>query len=88
MCAGHKVRGDDPELMKWLTAQNRTWDDVVNELIGSRLVARGADGSLELITNQCQCVIIPTGQYLAADNNTGRLDRWLSRRVDSWMHDR
>lgn len=74
------MRGDDPRLVEWLRTQRRTWDSIVTELLGSRLVALTADGSLELITNQCQCVILPTGQYVVADNNTGRLDRWLSRR--------
>jgi hypothetical protein len=38
---------------------------------------------LELITKQCECVIMPTGEYLAADNNSGRLSRWLSKRLKS-----
>lgn len=79
--AGHQVRGDDPKLLVWLEAQNRTWEEVLDELLLSRLVAQDADGRLELVAKQCDLAILPSGAYVAAENNTGRLTRWVANQM-------
>ncbi|KRA30966.1 MULTISPECIES: DUF6602 domain-containing protein [unclassified Nocardioides] len=82
LCAGKIVRLDDPKLLAWLGEQSRTVEDLASELVASRLVARTADGNaIELITKECLAAILPTGQYVAADNNTGRLTRWIAQGV-------
>lgn len=82
LCAGKAVRLDDPDLLAWLGEQSRTVEDLANELVDSRLVARTADGqAIELITKDCLAAILPTGEYVAAENNTGRLTRWIGQRL-------
>jgi hypothetical protein len=34
---------------------------------------------LKLTTIACSCVVLPDGRFVAADDNSGRLTRWLSR---------
>jgi hypothetical protein len=46
----------------------------------TRLV--GLSGNkLQLITEECQPAILPTGEYIAAENNSGRLTRWLLKNI-------
>jgi len=42
------------------------------------------DTCLVLLSDECGCVILPTGQYIAAENKSGQLERWLQQ----WMADR
>jgi hypothetical protein len=80
LCAGMPVRADDQELIAYLTARAVTIDDFMAGLIGTGLVARQGD-ELQLTTDQCQCAILPDGSFVAAENNSGRFDRWLSARL-------
>ncbi|MEU0303381.1 DUF6602 domain-containing protein [Streptomyces sp. NPDC006175] len=80
LCQGEGVSSDNPEIMSWLDSRGITYDDVRNRLLKTRLVASYGK-SLELVTKKCQLVILPTGEYVAAENSTGRLDRWILRRI-------
>ncbi|MGH4018640.1 MAG: DUF6602 domain-containing protein [Pseudonocardiaceae bacterium] len=78
LCAGTNVRMDDTELLKWL--QER---DVEPEVLRDNLLETGLveikDQELQLITRDCLCAILPSGEYAAAENNTGRLTRWIAK---------
>ena len=67
------------DFVNWLEEQNINVDSFVDSLLKTRLVAKD-NNYLKLTTEQCQCVILPTGEYVAAENNTGRLTRWISAR--------
>ncbi|MFH9962796.1 hypothetical protein ACH4PR_15595 [Streptomyces mirabilis] len=82
LCRGEEVRCDDPEILSWLGSCGVEFDHVRNRLLETRLVASSGK-SLKLITKKCQLAILPTGEYIAAENSTGRLDRWISRRIDA-----
>ncbi|MFF7347711.1 DUF6602 domain-containing protein [Streptomyces antimycoticus] len=79
---GGEVRFDDPEIISWLESKGIEFDDVRNRLLRTRLVASSGQ-SLELITKECGLGILPTGEYVAAENSSGRLDRWISRRIEA-----
>jgi hypothetical protein len=82
LCRGKEVRSDDPEILSWLDSRGVEIDDVRNRLLETHLVASSGK-ALKLITKECQLAILPTGEYIAAENSTGRLDRWISRRIDA-----
>ncbi|XUL89980.1 DUF6602 domain-containing protein [Streptomyces galilaeus] len=82
LCQGKEVRGDDPEILSWLESRDIEFNSVLNRLLETRLVAAFGQ-SLRLITKKCQLAILPTGEYVAAENSTGRLDRWISRRIEA-----
>lgn len=82
LCQGKEVRCDDPEILSWLESCGVEFDDVRNRLLETRLVASSGK-ELKLITKKCQLAILPTGEYVAAENSTGRLDRWISRRIET-----
>lgn len=67
------------DFVKWLEDQHVNVDDFVDSLLETSLVAKD-NNHLKLTTEHCQCVILPTGEYVAAENNTGRLTRWISAR--------
>nr|WP_269854154.1 DUF6602 domain-containing protein [Streptomyces sp. RPT161] len=81
LCEGKEVRYDDTEILSWLESRGMEFNDVCNRLLQTRLVAFSGQ-SLKLITQKCQLAILPTGEYVAAENSTGRLDRWISRRIE------
>jgi hypothetical protein len=37
---------------------------------------------LKLLTNKCQCVILPNGKFIAGENNSGRLTNWVMKEID------
>jgi hypothetical protein len=78
---GKDVRSDDPEILSYLTDRGVSFDEVADRLLQTRLVARSGE-SLKLIAKQCDTAILPTGEYVAAENSTGRLTRWISRRIN------
>ncbi|WKV72855.1 hypothetical protein AW27_015740 [Streptomyces sp. PCS3-D2] len=82
LCQGREVRCDDPEMIAWLKSRGVEISDVRNRLLETRLVASSGQ-SLKLIAKKCQLAILPTGEYVAAENSTGRLDRWVFRRIEN-----
>ncbi|WP_155246260.1 MULTISPECIES: hypothetical protein [Agrobacterium] len=68
----------DPELQEFLLSKSYDPDAFIDALCRTTLVAREGD-SLQLTTTHCQVAVLPDGRYVAADNNTGRLIRWLDR---------
>lgn len=38
------------------------------------------NNKLKLLTDHCQCVILPNGKVVAADNKSGRLTRWIEKK--------
>ncbi|MFJ2296183.1 DUF6602 domain-containing protein [Streptomyces sp. NPDC087894] len=81
LCRGKEVRSDDPEILSYLTDRGVSFDEVADRLVQTRLVARSRE-SLRLITKQCGMAILPTGDYVAAENSSGRLTRWIDRRIN------
>jgi hypothetical protein len=75
------VRFDDPGLLAWLDSRGVDFDSVCSRLLETRLVALSERG-LELIAKQCDLALLPTGEYVAAENSTGRLNRWVTRRIE------
>lgn len=55
-----------------------TVEEFVAGLVATSLVAR-RDDSLELTTEECRCVILPDGRLAVADDNSGRLTRWIAK---------
>lgn len=82
LCEGREVRCDDSEILAWLKSRDIEFDDVRSRLLETRLVA-SSGWKLKLITQNCQLAILPTGEYVAAENSSGRLDRWLSRQIET-----
>ncbi|MFC0530834.1 DUF6602 domain-containing protein [Phytohabitans kaempferiae] len=80
LCAGGTVKVDDPKLLEWLRAQKVAPEDLCRRLIATRLVAMHGK-EMKLITIDCLCAVLPSGEYVAAENNTGRLSRWIDRRI-------
>lgn len=75
---GIEVRTDDPQLVSWLGEQGVSVDVLRERLLQTGLVA-AAGSKLELVTTSCQLAVLPTGEYVAAENSTGRLTRWLEK---------
>jgi hypothetical protein len=78
LCAGMGVNLTDASLLSYLSERDVSLESVRDGLLQTRLVAMNGD-EFELATVSCQCAILPNGDYVAADNNTGRLTRWIAR---------
>lgn len=77
LCNGATETIDNPQLTKYITSEGISMENFVNSLLKTGLVA--LDGNrFCLITEMCQCAILPTGQFVAGENNTGRLSKWIS----------
>ncbi|MEM6554383.1 MAG: DUF6602 domain-containing protein [Pseudomonadota bacterium] len=80
LCNGTEISATDDDLEAFASDHGQTAAECVQTLIASRLVALEGDRLL-LTTFECACVILPDGRYIAGENNTGRLSRW----VDNFM---
>lgn len=56
-------------------------DSLIQFLKNADLVYIYADKELRLLTQKCQTLIMPDGNYYAADNKTGRLTRWSEKNL-------
>jgi hypothetical protein len=80
LAAGQRIHFDDPVLLKFLGEQEVEAEGFWEALLATSLVARSADGEeLVLITRDCVLAIDPVLGYVAAENGTGQLFRWLKR---------
>lgn len=78
MLCSEDILVTDPELQEFLLSKGYNPAAFIDALCRTTLVAREGD-RLQLTTTCCQVVVLPDGRYVAADNNTGRLSRWLDR---------
>jgi len=76
--AGANVRMDDVKLLEWLRESDVEPEVLRDNLLETGLVAM-QDQELQLIAHDCLCAILPSGEYVAAENNTGRLTRWIAK---------
>ncbi|WP_143194094.1 DUF6602 domain-containing protein [Micromonospora sp. CB01531] len=82
LCNGWVVETDNYEFLTFLSQAGIDPESFINGLLETGLV--GTSGrELQLITEECQCVMLPDGQAVAAENNTGRLSRWVARHLDA-----
>jgi hypothetical protein len=72
----------DTELLNWLQERGIKPEVLRDNLLETGLVAV-RDQELQLIIRNCLCVVLPSGEYVAAENNTGRLTRWIVKQVTS-----
>lgn len=78
------VSMDEPAMLNFLEAAGKEPEVFFQSLVDTSLVARNGK-TLTLTTALCQTAILPDGRYVAAENNTGRLTRWLARSVDETL---
>lgn len=74
-----KLRID--KLNEWMNLIGKQVDemDFAAELTKTKLVGITSGFELVLLTEQCECVCLPQLGFYAADNKTGKLDRWVSK---------
>ena len=75
---GDDIDVNDEGFRAFMAENGLDADDFIKSLTDTTLVAK--KGSvLKLTTIACNCVLLPDGRFMAADDNSGRLTRWLSR---------
>jgi hypothetical protein len=73
----------DQELIEFLQKEDRDPEQFFRSLIDTTLIARDGD-DLVLTTVQLKMVMLPDGRDVAADDNTGRLTRWVDLFMTNW----
>lgn len=77
LSSGRTVTSDDDGFIALAADAGLSAEELVQQLIHTRLVAQSGN-ELELITEGLVVACLPDGQFVAAEDNTGRLSRWLS----------
>jgi hypothetical protein len=73
----------DPDLLAFLADRGREPQEFIASLVKTTLVAR--EGTMLVPTTvQCEIVLLPDGRFVAGENNTGRLSRWVNRFMERW----
>ncbi|MDU0364285.1 DUF6602 domain-containing protein [Rhizobium sp. 25PS6] len=75
---GDDIAVTDPRFREFLLGKGHDPETFIEALCRTTLVARDGD-ILQLTTKKCEVVLLPDGRYVAADNNTGRLTRWVEK---------
>lgn len=55
--------------------------DFVEKLKATGLVFE-ENNKLKLLTDQCQCAILPNGKFIAGENKSGRLTNWIMKEME------
>jgi hypothetical protein len=80
LCSTNQVDITEPEFVRFVSKDGRGVDEFVTELRSTGLVA--LDGHLlRLTTAELATAIIPDDGYVVAENNTGRLTRYVQRKI-------
>jgi len=82
LCDGAIIDTSQQDFISFLTVAKQSVDEFISNIVATGLVARNRE-KLELTTTECKCAILPDGRYIAAEDNTGRLTRW----VEKYMQD-
>ncbi|QSF45292.1 DUF6602 domain-containing protein [Paenibacillus tianjinensis] len=80
LCNKGELDINEADFTKWLNDEGRTINDVIEGLKEKRLAYLEDDRLLKLTTNECAVVIVK-GQAYAAENNSGRLARWVKKQM-------
>ncbi|MNY56260.1 hypothetical protein D3C86_1923190 [compost metagenome] len=56
----------------------KSLDDFLEKLKSTGLVFIEG-GKLKLLTDKCQCAVLPNGKIVAGENKSGRFTRWFNR---------
>lgn len=73
---------NDPELEEFVTMSGKyhSLQDFIEQIIATNLVF--LDGhKLKLLVDQCDCITLPDGRNVAAENKSGRLSNWVAREM-------
>jgi hypothetical protein len=76
LCAGVDVDFSDEDSIAWALKEGVDLDELRQGLQHTGLVAFAGDRP-ELLTDECKVTTLTDGRWVAADDNTGRLTRWL-----------
>lgn len=75
---------DDPKFVALLDQYGVDPAEFREQMLQTSIVS--FDGpSLRLVPGQYDCVVLPTGEYITGDNQTGRLARWLRNHMDKTL---
>ena len=80
LCNEEYINIEEQSFIDYIKKEGETSKSFVESLTNSGLVALN-ENRLELTTLECACVILPTGEYAVAENNSGRLSRWLENKL-------
>jgi hypothetical protein len=81
LCEGRRVGMDDPDLLRYLEQAGLVGEEFKESLLDTSLVAM-AGNEFELITERCLPAILPDVGYVAGEDNSGRMSRWLEQYLD------
>lgn len=69
---------NNPGFVAFVESDGETVENFLKDLIKTGLVGRNSN-KIQLITELCQCAFLPDGKIVAAENNSGRLTRWINK---------
>lgn len=78
LCEGGEVDITEPDFIAYIQRDGYTVDEFIAAILKTHLVALDKP-LLKLITHECTCAILPDGRFVVADNNSGRLTRWIAK---------
>ena len=67
---------EDSAFKEFLEKNQYPLERLLKNLRDSRLAALSGK-KLKLLTNQCQCAVLPDGRFIAGENSSGRLTKWI-----------
>lgn len=77
LCQGQRVLLSDNKLHEYIVNENGCIQDIIKHLSIERLIYI-ENNEIKLLTDNLQCVILPDGRLIAADNKDLRLTHWLN----------
>ena len=82
LCSEGELNIDNKETKDYVESKGLEYSEFIESLTRTGLIAI-KNNKMELTTFECSCSILPDGRCAVAENNTGRLSRWLERYMDN-----
>lgn len=82
LCEGEVFSIKDKAFVEELKNEGYTIDDFIKKLNKMGIIYVDKNNNLELLTDQLLTIILPDGRFIAGENKTGRLDRWVRKYME------
>jgi hypothetical protein len=83
LCNKEEINLENNNEMEGFAKSNsyKSLEEFIDKLLATGLVSVESK-KLKLLTDECQCAILPDGRIVAGENKSGRFQRWISKEID------
>ena len=83
LCKDKEIDLNEESLQKYVSDHSYTIDSLVDSL-KKKNIATVENDKLVLLTDECLCCILPNGNFVAGENKSGRMMKWIDQFMNKY----